>query len=74
MALDRVSARRTRLTRDREQQGPRHGRVFLEGEAEPYTGVPGVMKRDHMDRVLRAPKAGLVRPVRAIGDIVKKGT
>jgi predicted deacylase len=32
------------------------------------------MKRDHMDRVLRAPKAGLVRPVRAIGDIVKKGT
>ncbi|MGD0229791.1 MAG: selenium-dependent molybdenum cofactor biosynthesis protein YqeB [Syntrophorhabdales bacterium] len=49
------------------------GRAIYDGEAEPYTGIPGAIRGVTKKRVLRAPNAGLVRPVRAIGDMVKKG-
>jgi xanthine dehydrogenase accessory factor len=49
------------------------GRVIYEGEAEPYTGVPGAMVGFTSERVLRAPHAGTVRPARTIGERVKKG-
>jgi len=49
------------------------GRVIYGGSAEPYTGRPGEMKGVGMERVLRAPTAGMVRHVHHIGDEVKKG-
>ena len=49
------------------------GRVIYEGEAEAYTGVPGVTAGFTLERVLRAPHAGMVRLVKTIGDRVKKG-
>jgi xanthine dehydrogenase accessory factor len=49
------------------------GRVIYEGGAEEYTGLPGGIRGVTVERVLRAPHAGMVRPARAIGDLVKKG-
>ncbi len=49
------------------------GRVIYAGEAERYTGTPGSIMGATGERVLRAPHAGMVRPARAIGDIVRKG-
>ncbi len=54
-------------------RGHHLGRVIYAGEAEALHGVPGAIKGATRERVLRAPQAGEVRPVRAIGDIVKKG-
>ncbi|MGC4121099.1 MAG: selenium-dependent molybdenum cofactor biosynthesis protein YqeB [Myxococcales bacterium] len=49
------------------------GRVIEQGSAAPDTGVPGVIGGFAAERVLRAPVAGKVRGVRAIGDVVKAG-
>ena len=49
------------------------GRVFLEGSAELFTGVPGPVMGFTTGRLLRAPHGGRVRHVKAIGDKVKKG-
>jgi xanthine dehydrogenase accessory factor len=49
------------------------GRVIYDGEAEPFTGKPGVISGFTAERVLRAPHDGVVRPVRTIGDKVKRG-
>jgi xanthine dehydrogenase accessory factor len=49
------------------------GRVFYDGSAEPYTGIPGEIKGLSKERVLRAPKEGHVRHVHALGDDVKEG-
>ncbi len=49
------------------------GRVIYNGEAEPHTGVPGVTAGFTRERVVRSPHAGLVRPVKTIGDTVRKG-
>ncbi len=49
------------------------GRVIWGGEAEPFTGVPGAIGGFAAERVLRAPRAGLVKPIKSIGDSVKKG-
>jgi xanthine dehydrogenase accessory factor len=49
------------------------GRVIYNGEAEPFSGVPGVISGFTSERVLRAPHAGIVRTAREIGDTVKKG-
>lgn len=54
-------------------RGHNLGRVFYEGEAESYTGVPGVIAGYTKERVLRAPHAGTVRPVKTIAERVKKG-
>ncbi|MCX8067149.1 MAG: selenium-dependent molybdenum cofactor biosynthesis protein YqeB [Anaerolineae bacterium] len=54
-------------------RGHNLGRVILEGSAEPNTGVPGEIGGESARRVLRAPKDGLFRGVRAIGDIVRAG-
>jgi len=54
-------------------RGHNLGRVIWEGEAEPDTGVPGVIAGVSAQRVLRAPADGTFRPVRKIGDMVKKG-
>ena len=53
-------------------RGHHLGRVIYEGEAERFTGAPGAIMGVTEERVLRAPHAGMVRPARAIGDIVRK--
>jgi xanthine dehydrogenase accessory factor len=49
------------------------GRVILEGEALPNTGIPGEIGGHGAERVLRAPVAGGFEPLGAIGDRVKAG-
>jgi len=49
------------------------GRLIREGEAEPDTGVPGVVGGYAEQRVLRAPEAGRFDPFREIGDPVEAG-
>jgi xanthine dehydrogenase accessory factor len=54
-------------------RGHNLGRVILEGRAQPNTGVPATLGGAHAWRVLRAPKEGLFRSVRAIGECVAEG-
>jgi xanthine dehydrogenase accessory factor len=54
-------------------RGHNLGRVIYRGQAEPYTGVPGSTEGFKQERVLRAPKAGLVKQVKMLGDPVNKG-
>jgi xanthine dehydrogenase accessory factor len=49
------------------------GRVILEGEALPNTGVPGEIGGVSAERVLRAPIAGAFKGHRRIGDRVHSG-
>ena len=49
------------------------GRTIYEGAAEPYTGIPGQTMAYTKERVLRAPVAGRVKHMRALGDSVKTG-
>lgn len=49
------------------------GRVIWEGPPLPNTGRPGSIARFDLDRVLRAPADGRVKPEFAIGDRVKAG-
>ncbi len=55
------------------QRGHYLGRLIRQGEALPNTGVPGTIAGVDRDRVLRAPKAGLAKNLRRIGDQVKAG-
>ncbi len=49
------------------------GRVILEGQAAPNTGVPGAVMGYERERVLFSPAEGLFRAVRRIGDRVTEG-
>jgi xanthine dehydrogenase accessory factor len=49
------------------------GRVILQGHAEPNTSVPGLIAGHDRERVVRAPVAGMVEALCAIGDTVKAG-
>ena len=49
------------------------GRVIYDGPAEPDTGVPGVIAGVGAERVLRAPRAGMFRPIKEIGEMVEPG-
>jgi xanthine dehydrogenase accessory factor len=55
------------------QRGHNLGRVIYEGEAEPHTGIPAPTMGYTEERVLRAPRRGMVRHIRKIGDFIKKG-
>lgn len=54
-------------------RGHNLGRVIYTGEAEPFTGIPGITAGYGRERVVRSPHAGMVRPAKTIGDIVDKG-
>lgn len=54
-------------------RGHNLGRVFLEGSAEPDTGVPGVIGGFDYQRILRAPADGVIRNVKDICTQVKAG-
>lgn len=49
------------------------GRVIYDGEALPNTGIPGEVGGFGAERVLRAPRAGVFRARRTIGDRVSPG-
>lgn len=54
-------------------RGHRLGRVILDGEAEPDTGVPAPVAGHGADRVLRAPTTGTFIGTRDIGDDIRAG-
>ncbi len=54
-------------------RGHNLGRVYLQGCAEPNTGVPGTIGGFAGERLLRAPCAGRLYGVRQIGDQVQAG-
>lgn len=49
------------------------GRVITQGSAAPDTGIPGPIEGYSVQRLLRAPAPGLVKGVKAIGDLVNPG-
>ena len=49
------------------------GRVYYEGSAIPNTGIPGNIDGFTIERLIRAPKAGIFTPLCQIGDQVEAG-
>ncbi|MEA4913132.1 MAG: selenium-dependent molybdenum cofactor biosynthesis protein YqeB [Christensenella sp.] len=49
------------------------GRVYYSGSALPDTGIPGSIAGFTLERLLRAPRAGIFRGVKKIGDVVQAG-
>ncbi|MEL7647574.1 MAG: selenium-dependent molybdenum cofactor biosynthesis protein YqeB [Sedimentibacter sp.] len=54
-------------------RGHNLGRIYFEGEAEPNTQIPGIVKGLSMERVLYSPCGGIFSTSLEIGDRVKKG-
>ncbi len=54
-------------------RGHNLGRVYLEGFAEPNTGVPGTIGGYAGERLLRAPSTGKLYGTRQIGDQIREG-
>lgn len=54
-------------------RGHNLGRVITSGTAKPNTGRPGNIGGYTVERVIHAPAAGVLRNIRAIGDLVEKG-
>jgi xanthine dehydrogenase accessory factor len=54
-------------------RGHNLGRIITDGEAEADTGVPGIIGGYSKERVLRAPKQGIVEGLKRIGDPVVQG-
>jgi xanthine dehydrogenase accessory factor len=52
-------------------RGHHLGRVLWQGSAEPNTGVPGTIGGQSIQRLLRAPCAGILQAGKAIGDRVE---
>lgn len=55
------------------KRGHTLGRVITQGSAIADTGIPGVIGGYGAERVLRAPKSGVFRPVMEIGTLVSAG-
>ncbi len=49
------------------------GRVYFDRAAKANTGIPGIIGGYGKERVIHAPTAGILRNLRAIGDIVEAG-
>ncbi|MFR6394013.1 MAG: hypothetical protein ACLUNQ_01930 [Oscillospiraceae bacterium] len=49
------------------------GRVLYRGAPIPNTGIPGIVGGYGLERVLRAPAAGVFEPKMEIGQMVKAG-
>jgi xanthine dehydrogenase accessory factor len=54
-------------------RGPDLAKIIYQGTAEPNTGLPGAVDGYTLERVLRAPAAGLFTGIKAIGDQVTAG-
>lgn len=55
------------------KRGHNLGRVIYRGMAAANTGTPGVIAGYGKERVIHSPAGGVLRNVRAITDVVKKG-
>lgn len=55
------------------QRGHAQGTLIFQGETEKNTGVPGPIGGYTLERVIRAPHAGVLKAIRQIGDIVTAG-
>ncbi len=55
------------------KRGTDLGKVIIDGQAEPYSGLPGDVGGQTISRLLRAPAAGYLVPVFKIGDLVEEG-
>lgn len=55
------------------QRGHNLGRVIFCGSAMPNTGTPGVIAGKGLERVMRAPCAGIITHHKKIGDVVEEG-
>lgn len=54
-------------------RGPNLGKIFYQGSAEPNTGIPGEVMGYTLERVLRAPMAGMFTTTTDIGSKVSEG-
>lgn len=54
-------------------RGHNLGRVYMQGSAEPNTGIPGTIGGYAAERLLRAPRTGKMYGVRQIGEQVQAG-
>jgi xanthine dehydrogenase accessory factor len=54
-------------------RGHNLGRLIFEGEAEPNTGVPGIIAGYGLERVIRAHRDGEFKVLKDIGDMVAEG-
>ena len=55
------------------QRGHHLSRVYWAGGAAPDTGRPEPVAGRGLERVLRAPQAGVIRGIRALGEVVEAG-
>ena len=53
-------------------RGHNLGRMYLEGEAIPNTGIPGNIGGKEVERVIHASSDGIIENVKNIGDFVKE--
>jgi xanthine dehydrogenase accessory factor len=49
------------------------GRLIFQGSALPDTGIPGNIGGESVQRVLRAPAAGVIKHVKQLGDMAEAG-
>lgn len=54
-------------------RGHNLGRLIFKGETEPNTGIPGVIAGYGVERVFRAPRDGVFKTAKNIGDMVSEG-
>jgi len=54
-------------------RGHQLGKVILNGSAEKNTNTPGNIDGYTIERLLRSPKAGMIKIIKDIGDTVKEG-
>ena len=54
-------------------RGHNLGRLIFKGEAEPNTGIPGLIGGYAGERVFRAPRHGIFQTATTIGDMVSTG-
>jgi xanthine dehydrogenase accessory factor len=54
-------------------RGHNLGRLIVSGAAEANTGIPGEIGGYAAERVLRAPRGGIFRTKRQIGELVRRG-
>jgi len=54
-------------------RGHELGKMILEGNAQPDTGIPGEIAGESIRRVLHAPEEGMIKHIKQIGSIVEQG-
>lgn len=55
------------------KRGHNLGRIIAEGSAAPNTGIPGIIGGYGKERVIPASCQGIIKNIKRIGDVVKKG-